>query len=92
MIIEKPSTILPDNEEAYFSLLEGVISSVDDLATLSINRGHDDWKFRVIPSHPSYIEDIIKQITTLNSLFKIHVLFSKSIKSASTITFSISLT
>lgn len=93
MTIERAGfSIIPDNEEAYFSLMEAAISSVDDLATLSIRKEVADWKFRVTPSNPRYIEMLIHEITELNNIFKLRVIFSKSIKSSLTIQFNISLT
>lgn len=90
-IDRKGLMILPDNDEAYFSLLEAAIESVDELSSLTITKTPEGYSFRLSPSHPMYIDSLIDSIIRMNTLFKIHVNFSKSMKNTCTIFFSVSI-
>lgn len=92
MIDKEGIGVTTDNNDAYLQLLDGVVSSVDSLASITVNRTNHDWKFRIVPSHPQHIEAIIYEVITMNNIFGIRVDFCKSMKNASTVTFSISLT
>lgn len=84
--------IMRDNDENYISHLIGVINSVDELSSLDINCTLDSYHFRIAPSVPMYTQSILRAVLTLNTLYGIHVDLSKSIRTSSTITFSIDLT
>ncbi len=83
--------ILTDNEEAYFSHLEGVISSVDELSILEIRKNHSSYSFRIAPSLPKYNEMLLQEILKFHNMFHIQLDISKSIKSSATLNFNIYL-
>jgi len=83
--------ILPDNETVYLQHLEGVISSVDELATLEIIKNPNSYMFRLAPSLPKYNPLLLEELLKLHNIFQIHLNLSKSIKSSSTINFQIEI-
>ena len=83
--------VMPDNELAYFAHLEGVLSSVDELATLEITRNPRSYHFRLAASLPKYNNMLLKEILKLHNIFQIKLKLSKSIKSSGTISFEIDL-
>jgi hypothetical protein len=83
--------VMQDNEIAYFSHLEGIIASVDELSTLEIVRNPYSYHFRLAPSLPKYNELLLQEILKLHNLFQIKLNLSKSIKSSATIVFEINL-
>jgi len=83
--------VMPDNEQAYFAHLEGVINSVDELSTLEITKNPYSYHFRLAPSLPKYNELLLEEILKLHNIFQIKLNLSKSIKSSATITFEINL-
>jgi hypothetical protein len=83
--------VMQDNEIAYFSHLEGIIASVDELSTLEIVRNPHSYHFRLAPSLPKYNELLLQEILKLHNLFQIKLNLSKSIKSSATIVFEINL-
>ena len=82
---------MQDNEIAYFAHLEGILSSVDELATLEITKNPKAYHFRLAPSVPKYTEMLLQELLKFHNLFQIHLNLSKSIKSSATITFEINL-
>jgi len=82
---------MQDNEIAYFAHLEGILSSVDELATLEITKNPNAYHFRLAPSVPKYTEMLLEELLKFHNLFQIHLNLSKSIKSSATITFEINL-
>jgi len=85
-----PAIIL-DNEENYFAHLEGVISSVDELASLEITKAPNAYHFRLAPSLPKYSEMLLQEILKLHNVFQIRLNLSKSIKTSGVIAFEIEL-
>lgn len=86
-------TIIPDNDFRYFTMLEGIINSVDAKASVDISKKPKSYITRISPSSPD-IEDInkiIKEIITLHKLLGIHIDLSKSIKRSGIIFYEISL-
>ena len=83
--------ILQDNEMNYFAFLEGIITSVDEYATLEITKSIDSYHFRLVPSLPQYNMMLLEEILKLHNMFKIRLDISKSIKASSTLFFSINL-
>jgi hypothetical protein len=83
--------ILLDNEEVYFAHLEGVLNSVDELASLEVIKTPEAYHFRLISSLPKYNEMLLQEILKLHNVFQIRLILSKSIKSSGTITFDISI-
>ena len=82
---------MQDNETAYFAHLLGIISSVDELSTLEITKNLNSYQFRLAPSLPKYNNLLLEEILKLHNIFKIRLNLSKSIKSSSTLVFSIDL-
>lgn len=82
---------MQDNEIAYFSHLEGVISSVDELSILEVTKNPSSYHFRLAASLPKYNNMLLEEILKLHNLFKIRLDLSKSIKSSATIVFEINL-
>lgn len=83
--------VMPDNEIAYFAHLEGILSSVDELATLEITKNPYSYHFRLAPSLPKYNDMLLEEILKLHNIFQIKLKLSKSIKSSATIAFEIDL-
>lgn len=83
--------VMPDNEIAYFAHLEGILSSVDELASLEITKNPHSYHFRLAPSLPKYNEMLLQEILKLHNIFQIKLKLSKSIKSSGTISFEIDL-
>jgi hypothetical protein len=82
MLVERNfKIIIPDNDEKYFNLLEGVVQSVDEYGVITINRAPKGYNFRIVPSDATYI----------NNILKIKLLFSKSIKNSACVNFSINI-
>jgi hypothetical protein len=84
-------SILLDNEEVYFAHLEGVLSSVDELASLEITKAPNAYHFRLAPSLPKYSEMLLQEILKLHNVFQIRLTLSKSIKTSGVIAFEIEL-
>jgi hypothetical protein len=93
MIINKRffPPVMSDNEIAYFAHLEGVIDSVDELATMEITKNPHSYHFRLAPSLPKYSTLLLEEILKLHNMFQIKLKLSKSIKTSATITFEINL-
>jgi hypothetical protein len=83
--------LIPDNEEIFLSMLNGVIESVDELCSLQITKLPDGYLFRISPSIPMYNDLLLEEILKFNNLFKIHLDLSKSIKSSAVLSFKISV-
>lgn len=91
-IVFKDLFMVNDNDANYFKFLEATINSVDELSTLEVRKGPELYHFRIATSSPSYISPLIAQLNELHNLFTIKVDFSKSIKSAASISYKIPLT
>lgn len=92
MIIKKHfPKVMSENEIAYFSHLEGVISSVDEFCEMEITKNPNSYHFRIIPSLPKYNNMLLEEIFRFHNLFKIRLDLSKSIKTSATIAFDIHL-
>jgi hypothetical protein len=83
--------IMQDNEIAYFTHLEGIIDSIDELSTLEITKNPNSYHFRLAASLPKYNEMLLEEILKFHNIFQIKLDLSKSIKSSATITFEINL-
>lgn len=81
--------VMADNELAYFSLLEGVIDSIDELASLRITRKPTAYAFVLTPSLARYTQPLLSEILLYHNLMGIQLHLSKSIRTTSTIQFDI---
>lgn len=71
---------IPDNEVAYFTMLEGAISSVDRHYYLSITSTPTAYNIRITLSAPEMVNSLILQLNTMNNALGIHLEYSKSVK------------
>ena len=83
--------VMQDNELAYFAHLEGILSAVDELATLEITKNPHSYHFRLAPSLPKYTESLLEELLRFHNLLQIRLILSKSIKSSGSISFEINL-
>jgi len=83
--------VLPDNEIAYFSHVQGVIESIDELCTLEITKNPHSYHFRLAPSVPRYNNLLLEEILKFHNILNIKLNLSKSIKTSATIVFEIEL-
>ena len=84
--------VMVDNEIAYLSHLEGIISSVDEMAIMEIIKNPHSYHFRLVPSIPKYSEMLLEEILKFHTMLNIRLDLSKSIKSSGgTIVFDISI-
>jgi len=83
--------IMQDNELAYFSHLEGLIDSIDELSSMEITRGPESYHFRIATSIPKYNNLLLEELLKFHNMFQIKLNMSKSIKTSATIVFEIEL-
>lgn len=83
--------ILSDNDEMYFSQLEGIVESVDELCSMEIRKSPNHYIFRIAPSVPKYTNMIIEELFNYHNRLGIRLNMSKSIKTSAVISFQISL-
>jgi DNA-binding phage protein len=83
--------IMNDNDENLFQHCASVIESVDELAKIEIIKNPHSYNFRIITSLPRYNNILIEELLKFYNQFGIHLDLSKSIKTSSTITFSIKI-
>lgn len=81
--------IIPDNDNVYLEHLRGVIESVDEYSSVEVTKTPHSYNFRIVPSVPKYTQSILREIMRINTLYGIYLEFSKSIRTSSTIIFSI---
>jgi hypothetical protein len=91
LIYKDVPKVIPENEMAYFSILESVVNSIDELSTLEIRKNVDNYSFRVAITSPSYLSPLVEQLNHLHNLLRIHVNYSKSIKSSSSLSYKIAI-
>jgi hypothetical protein len=83
------TSVLLENESTYFQHFEGIVDSVDELASVEVIKNPSSYMFRVTPSTPMYSQPLLKMILDFHRLLGIHLELSKSIKNNSTISFVI---
>lgn len=81
--------VLPDNDISYFSLLRGAIDGIDPLSSMSVTMGTAGYVFRLTPSSSIHIDNLIRQLTEMNTIMGIYLEFSKSCKSTSAISWKL---
>ena len=72
--------IMTDNDEIYFSHLEGIIDSVDELCSMEVVKHPKHYSFRIAPSLPKYTNMLIEELFKFHNKFDIKLNMSKSIK------------
>lgn len=83
--------IMSDNDEIYFSHLEGIIDSVDELCSMEVVKHPKNYSFRIAPSLPMYTNMLIEELFKFHNRFQIKLNMSKSIKTNAIISFEIDL-
>ena len=83
--------IMSDNDEIYFSHLEGIIDSVDELCSMEVVKHPKHYSFRIAPSLPKYTNMLIEELFKFHNKFGIKLNMSKSIKTNATVSFSIEI-
>ena len=61
--------ILSENDANYFAHLEGVISSIDELANVQITKNPHSYQFRIAPSVPKYSQSLLQEILKFHNLY-----------------------
>lgn len=84
-------SILKENEKAYFSLIEGVVNSIDDNSVMEVRYGQIHHSFRISPSLPMYIDALVEEINSLHNLLRIKVEYGKSLKNMGVLSFFLPL-
>lgn len=82
---------MADNDEIYFSHLEGIIDSVDELCSMEVVKHPNHYSFRIAPSLAKYTNAIIEELFKFHNQFQIKLNMSKSIKTNAVIAFKITL-
>jgi len=85
------NSILEDNEEHYYTLLEATINSVDEWASITIIKAPRSVSVRISPSEIQHSQPMLQEILTFHNLLKIKVNLSKSINTSSNIQYSIDI-
>lgn len=80
---------IPDNDAAYFSLIEGIVDSIDQFSVMHVRRSLSGYNFRISPSAPKLIPLIMTKLIEMNKYMGIMLNFSKSIKNSCLIQFQI---
>jgi hypothetical protein len=81
--------IMSDNDEIYFSHLEGIIDSVDELCSMEVVKHPKHYSFRIAPCLPKYTNMLIEELFKFHNKFGIKLNMSKSIKTNAVISFDI---
>lgn len=81
--------IMRDNDVLYIQHLSAIIESVDEYSCMEIININDIIHFRIAPSEPKYCQPLLKEVLKLNNIYGIHLELGKSIRTNSTITFTI---
>jgi hypothetical protein len=82
--------VLEDNELAYYSMLQAVIESVDELASMRITRKPTAVSFILVPSTPKYSQPLLQEVLSFHRVMGLKLNLSKSIRTTTTIQFEIS--
>lgn len=82
-------SIISDNEETYFKHLEGLVSSLDQYASISASKKPEGIVIRVTPSDYKSLLSLLAELKKLNTKFGLIVEFSKSMKSSNNICYNI---
>lgn len=85
--------LLPDNDFRYFSMLEGIVNSVDSNSSVEIIKKPKSYSTRISPSSRDEmtINHILEEVIKFHTLLGIHIDLSKSIKTSGRIFYDIEL-
>jgi len=83
--------LLPDNDSAYFSLLESAINAVDEFSITSVIPTPTSFIIKISPSSSIYIDTLVKSLNQLHTYLNIVLKYSKSSKKLGNLQFSIDI-
>lgn len=83
--------VIPDNDAAYFSLLEEKIKAVDGQSQITVKFSIEGLVVHILPSLPYFRDNIIKEIRKLHYLLDLKIEFSKSLLISKYITFKVKI-
>lgn len=83
------ASIISDNDQQYFQLLEGVVNSVDNFSIGKIIKTPNGYIVRLSTSDRKYVNSLISSINQLASFVNLTLTWSKSAKKNGTISFII---
>lgn len=83
--------IIPDNDAAYFNMLEEQIKSVDSEADITVKSSIEGLVVYVLPSLPYFRDNIVKNIRKLHYLLDMKIEFSKSLLISKYISFKVKI-
>ena len=78
-----------DNDEIFLAHLNGVLSSVDEFASMEIVKTPSAYHFRIAPSHPKYSQPLLQEVLKFSNMYNMKLTLSKSIRRLGTIVFDI---
>lgn len=70
---------LPDNDSKYIEFVTDALRHSDPEAEILLNKFEGDIKVSVTPSEPDFRQHIIDNLLAAHRLFKIKIIFSKSL-------------
>ena len=70
---------LHDNDHWYLTFIQDALKHSDPEAEMILNKFEDDIKVSIIPSTPDFRNHIIENMLGAHRLFKIKIIFSKSL-------------
>lgn len=76
-----------DNITRYLNLIKAIAEYSSPGSKLKTLEGLDGMVFHIVPGHEDFRQDIIKNILAINRIWKIKVIFSKSLKIQKNISF-----
>lgn len=83
--------IIPDNDAAYFNLLEEKIKEVDSQCEITAKSSIEGLVVYVLPSLPHFRDNIVKAVRKLHYLLDMKVEFSKSLLISKYVTFKVKI-
>lgn len=89
IILNNFPKIMLDNDVKYLNLLEGFLNSIDEFCKVEVTKRLSGIAFRISPSIAMYSQHILTNLIDFHYMLKVKVEFSKSIRAASTIDYTI---
>jgi hypothetical protein len=87
----KDLVIIPDNDRVYFSLLEAVINSVDELSIGEVVKTPSHYLFRVSPSLSTITNSLVTSLNDFHNSLSLKVEYSKSMKKSCNISWKLEI-